>query len=166
MLVEGTVAEETSAKAVVEQLLEQWGQIDILVNNAAAPGGIARGPLATISDDDVLEDLNTKVVGYLRCARAVGPFMTDQGWGRIINIASIWGREHGGNISYMSAKAALIGATKHAGLSLAGDGILVNSIAPGSIAHAEGSWERFQNENPPDVVASFIEQNLPMGKFG
>lgn len=98
--------------------------------------------------------------------KLVIPHMQEQKWGRIINIASIWGREHGGNISYMSTKAALIGATKHAALSLAKDGILVNSIAPGSIAHEGGSWERFQNENSPDVVESFIAQNLPMGKFG
>jgi 3-oxoacyl-[acyl-carrier protein] reductase len=66
----------------------------------------------------------------------------------------------------MSAKAAVIGATKHAALSLAKDGVLVNSIAPGSISHPGGSWERFQNDNPKDVVDSFIEHNLPMGRFG
>ena len=66
----------------------------------------------------------------------------------------------------MSAKAALIGATKHAAISLAKDGVLANSIAPGSIAHAGGSWERFQNENPSEVVKEFIDQNLPMGRFG
>ncbi len=69
-------------------------------------------------------------------------------------------------VTVPDAVAALIGATKHAGLTLAPHGILVNSIAPGSIAHEGGSWERFQNENPPDVVSDFIEQNLPMGRFG
>ena len=61
----------TDVERMVEAAAQALGRIDILVNNAAAPGGIARGPLATISDDDVLDDLNTKVVGYLRCARAV-----------------------------------------------------------------------------------------------
>ena len=65
----------------------------------------------------------------------------------------------------MSAKAALIAATKHAGLSLAKDGVLVNSIAPGSILHSGGGWERFQNEEPAEVVQGFID-GLPMGKFG
>ena len=46
------------------------------------------------------------------------------------------------------------------------DGILVNSIAPGSISHPGGSWERFQRESPPEAVKNFIERNLPMGKFG
>ena len=98
--------------------------------------------------------------------RLVIPHMQQQRWGRIINIASIWGREQGGNISYISAKAALIAATKNAAVSLGKDGILVNSIAPGSIAHAGGSWERFQRDNPPEIVQSFIDQNLPLGKFG
>ena len=62
--------------------------------------------------------------------------------------------------------AALIGAAKTAAVSLAKDGVLGNSLAPGSIAHEGGSWERFQNDNPPETVADFIEQNLPMGRFG
>ena len=57
----------------------------------------------------------------------------------------------------MSAKAALIAATKHMARSLIKDGVLVNSIAPGSISHSQGSWERFQNENSPEVVNDFIE---------
>jgi 3-oxoacyl-[acyl-carrier protein] reductase len=92
--------------------------------------------------------------------------MRSNGWGRIINIASIWGREYGGNIAYMSAKAALIAASKHSAISLAKDGILVNSIAPGSIEHPGGSWERFQNDNSAEVVEKFIQENLPLGRFG
>ena len=94
------------------------------------------------------------------------PHMKEQAWGRIINIASIYGRESGGKLSYMAAKAALIAATNHAGRSLAKTGVLVNSIAPGSIKHADGSWERYERDNAPEVVEEFISQNLPMGKWG
>ncbi len=83
-------ADTTSTEDVermVRAAAQRLGSIDILVNNAAAPGGLARGPLDDIFDEDVLDDLNTKVVGYLRCARAVGPHMTRQGWGRIITSA-------------------------------------------------------------------------------
>ena len=66
----------------------------------------------------------------------------------------------------MASKAGLIGATKHAAVSLGKHGILVNSIAPGSIAHPDGSWERFQNNNTPEDVQAFIDDNLPLGKFG
>ena len=63
-------------------------------------------------------------------------------------------------------QAALIAATKHTAVALAKDGVLVNTIAPGSVLHAGGGWERFQNENSTEAVGEFIEQNLPMGRFG
>lgn len=140
------------------------GAVDILVNNAG--GSLARTGIEGTTLDDFRGTFNLNVFGGFQLMKLVIPTMKNQGWGRIINIASIWGREYGGNISYMSAKAALIAATKHAAISLAKDGILVNSIAPGSIEHAGGSWETFQRDNPTGVVDSFIEQNLPLGRFG
>ena len=146
------------------ETVERLGAVDILVNNAGGSAGatdIAETPLGNYRG---VFDLN--VFGGYELTRLCLPHMRGQNWGRVVNIASIWGREHGGNIGYMSAKAALIAATKHAGLSLAGTGITVNSIAPGSISHPGGSWERFQAEQPADVVERFIETQLPMGRFG
>ena len=98
--------------------------------------------------------------------RATLDHMKQQGWGRIINIGSIFGREYGGVISYMSAKAALMAASKHLALELASKGVTVNTIAPGSILFDGGVWDRFQKNSSPEDVARFIEQNLPSGKFG
>ena len=140
------------------------GDVDILVNNAG--GSRAREDIADLPLEDFKAAFDLNLFGGFQLTREVLPHMRAQRWGRIINIASIYGREHGGNLSYMSAKAALIGATKHAALSLATEGVTVNSIAPGSIEHPQGSWERFQNENPPEVVSDFISRNLPMGRFG
>ena len=140
------------------------GPVDILVNNAG--GSVAATDIADTPLDNYRAVFDLNVFGGYELSRLVLPHMQEQGWGRIINIASIWGREHGGNIGYMSAKAALIGATKHAGLSLAKDGITVNSIAPGSISHPGGGWERFQRDQPAEVVSDFIASNLPMGRFG
>ncbi len=132
----GITADTTSTPDVdrmVEEAAQVLGRIDILVNNAAAPGGIARGPLATISDDDVLEDLNTKVVGYLRCARAVGPFMTDQGWGRIINIGGLSARNaNGANLSAGVRNAGLVNLTKYLSQQLGPSGVTVNLVHPGA----------------------------------
>ena len=147
-----------------KQVTTGLGEVDILVNNAG--GTRSRDDITGTSLEDFKATFDLNLFGGFQLMKAVIPHMQEQGWGRIINIASIWGREAGGNISYMSSKAALIGATKHTAQALAKDGILVNSIAPGSIAHDQGSWERFQNDNTPDVVEAFIKQNLPMGKFG
>lgn len=158
------VSELAQVESLHRQVADDLGPIDILVNNVG--GSRSREDITGTSLEEFKGTFDLNLFGGFQLMKLVIPHMQEQKWGRIINIASIWGREHGGNISYMSTKAALIGATKHAALSLAKDGILVNSIAPGSIAHEGGSWERFQNENSPDVVESFIAQNLPMGKFG
>ena len=158
------VSDPAAMPALYREVAAGLGAVDILVNNAG--GARAREDIADLPLDDFKAAFDLNLFGGFQLMREALPHMRQQQWGRIINIASIYGREHGGNLSYMSAKAALIGATKHAALSLVTEGVLVNSIAPGSISHPQGSWERFQNDNPPEVVEDFISRNLPMGKFG
>ena len=132
----GITADTTSTpqvEAMVTQAAQALGHIDILVNNAAAPGGIARGPLESISDQDVLDDLNTKVVGYLRCARAVGPHMKGQGWGRIINIGGLSARNSSGaNVSAGIRNSGLVNLTKYLSQQLGPSGVTVNLVHPGA----------------------------------
>lgn len=164
---QGVVADVSDAEAMPalhKAVVDGIGPIDILVNNAG--GSRAREDIADLPLEDFKATFDLNLFGGFQLMREVIPHMRTQKWGRIINIASIYGREYGGNLSYMSAKAGLIAATKHAALSLVTDGICINSIAPGSISHPEGSWERFQNDNPPEVVEDFISRNLPMGRFG
>jgi len=163
----GVVADVSDVSAIGslhQKVVGSLGPIDILVNNAG--GSRSRFDIVGTSLDDFKGTFDLNLFGGFQLMKLVIPHMQKQKWGRIINIASIWGREHGGTISYMAAKAALIGATKHAAVTLAKDGILVNSLAPGSISHAGGGWERFQRDNPPEVVQDFIAHNLPMGRFG
>ena len=108
------------------------GRIDILVNNAAAPGGLARGALADIKDEDVLLDLDTKVMGYLRCARAVAPYMQRQGWGRIVNIGGLSARRAEGNLSAGVRNSGLSNLTKYLAEELGGAGVCVNLVHPGT----------------------------------
>ncbi len=158
------VSVPSSVESLHDQVVAELGPIDILVNNVG--GSRSRGGLVETSLEDFRDTFDINLFGGFQLMKLVTPHMQAQKWGRIINIASIWGREYGGNISYMSTKAALIGATKYAALTLAKDGVLVNSIAPGSISFPGGSWDRFQKNNTPEVVESFIDQNLPMGRFG
>jgi 3-oxoacyl-[acyl-carrier protein] reductase len=162
--VEADVADLDSIRALHGRVSADLGPVDILVNNVG--GTRSREGIEGTSLEELKGTFDLNLFGAYELTRLAVPHMREQQWGRIINIASIWGREHGGNIAYMASKAALIAATKHSALTLAKDGVLVNSIAPGSIAHPGGSWERFQNENSPETVAAFIEQNLPLGRFG
>src|SRR5947208_2187113 len=81
---------DESVRAMVRTAVEAFGHVDILVNCAAQPGGQAPPPkLPEIDDDAFYDDVNVKVMGYLRTAREVAPHMREQGWGRIINISGL-----------------------------------------------------------------------------
>ena len=102
----------------------------------------------------------------IRLIRLSLPHMKKQRWGRIVNVSSIWGREYGPALTYVTAKAALIAFSKTLAVELADSGITVNTVAPGSIEFPGGVWHEFRESNPPDIVENFIAQNLPMGRFG
>ena len=80
-------------------------------------------------------------------------------------IASIWGRESGGRMTYNAVKAAEISLAKSLAQQLARDNIRVNSVAPGSILFPGGSWDRRQQADPAGI-AEFVRQELPFGRFG
>ena len=164
--VHGTQADVTSEEDAVrfyQETVDHLGQPDILVNNVGGRRG-------TIFEETSLElfreGLELNLFSAYRMIGLVLPHMKDQGWGRIINISSIYGREHGGSIDYMTGKAGLIALSKHLVLQLAPTNVRVNCIAPGSIDFPGGTWDRFQKSNTPEVVAEFITRNLPAGKFG
>lgn len=90
-------AADDSVRAMVSRTVSELGGVDILVNAAARPATPGAGrELADVSDDDVRVEVETKVLGYLRCARAVAPHMVAQGWGRIINISGLAARQASG----------------------------------------------------------------------
>jgi len=127
-IVADTMSTESVAR-LVEQTIVGLGRVDVLVNNASTPGGMVRGPLAEADDKTLLEDVDTKVIGYLRCAKAVAPHMRKQGWGRIVNIGGLSGRRSG-NISGLR-NAAVVHLTKTLADELGAHGITVNLVHPG-----------------------------------
>ena len=158
------VATAEGAALFFEESVEAYGQADILVNNV---GGTRGGrDFDSTTDQDWYDTLDLNLMSTIRLTRLVTPGMKERSWGRIVNIASIWGREYGGGLSYMTAKAAVIAFSKHIAQSLASHNVLVNTIAPGSIQFPGGSWDRFVQSNSEEAVQQFIEQQLPMGKFG
>ena len=119
-----------SVTRLVDTVVAELGRVDILVNNAATPGGLVSGPLADADETALLEDINTKVLGYLRCAKAAAPHMQGRGWGRIINIGGLSGRRSG-NISGLR-NAAIVHLTKTLSDQLGQHGITVNLVHPGT----------------------------------
>ncbi len=163
----GIVADMTSSDSIKElfdTVSRKFGSISILVNNVG--GRLGGKDLEDTSDEEFRQTVELNLFSTLTLTRLVIPEMKQNKWGRIINIASIYGREHGGALAYMSAKAGLIAMTKHLSLELVKTGITVNSVAPGSIFFKGGSWDRFISQNTEEDVNKFIETNLPMGKFG
>ena len=158
------VATLEGANSFYQSSMEQFGRVDILVNNV---GGTRGGrDFDNVTDQDWWDTIELNLMSAVRLTRMVVPGMKNSNWGRIVNVASIWGREYGGGPTYMTAKAALIAFSKHMAITLAPYGILVNSVAPGSIQFPGGSWDRFVNNNTEGVVREFIANQLPMGKFG
>ena len=158
------VADMTSSEqvnAMVAQAADALGgRIDILVNNAAAPGGLARGRLSEIRDEDVLLDLDTKVMGYLRCARAVAPYMQQQGWGRIVNVGGLSARRAEGNLSAGVRNSGLSNLTKYLAEELGGDGVCVNLVHPGSTRTERSGPMYAEQAQREGVTAEEIERRV------
>ena len=140
------------------------GDCDILVNNVGGRRGTT--DFQETGMELFREGMEVNLFSAVELVSLVLPHMRDQRWGRIISISSIYGREYGGSVDYMTAKAGLIAFSKHLALNLAPENVLVNCIAPGSIDFPGSTWDRFQQNNPPEVVDEFIARNLPAGKFG
>jgi len=147
---------------VVNHTTETLGGLDILVNNVGRAGG---GGVTDTTDEDWHSAFDETLYPAIRASRLAVPHMRRRGAGVIIMIASIWGRESGGRMTYNAVKAAEISLAKSMAQELARDGIRVNSVAPGSISFPGGSWYRRQQEEP-DRMAEFVRQNLPFGRFG
>lgn len=165
--VHGTQADVTSesdAERFYRETVDHLGQPDILVNNVGGRRGSVL--FEETSLEQFREGLEVNLFSAYRMIALVLPHMKQQGWGRVVNISSIYGREHGGSIDYMTGKAGLIAFSKHLALQLAPINVRVNCIAPGSIDFPGSTWERFQENNPPEVVSEFISRNLPAGRFG
>ena len=120
-----------SVEAMAAVAVEQLRHIDILVNNAAVPGGGGAPPgLEGIEDDYFHDEMNTKVLGYLRCARALAPGMKERAWGRIVNISGLAARQTGSAVGSMR-NVAVSALTKNLADELGPHGINVTVVHPG-----------------------------------
>jgi NAD(P)-dependent dehydrogenase (short-subunit alcohol dehydrogenase family) len=133
--------DDAAVRAMVAKVTSQLGGIDILVNAAATPA--TRAPF---TDDDLEREVNVKVRGYLRCARAVAPQMAERGWGRIINISGLAARQSG-NVVGTIRNVAVVGMTKNLADELGSQGINVTVVHPGFT----------RTESTPDAMAAMAQ---------
>lgn len=143
---------------VIGATTEALGRLDILVNNV---GGSHAGD----SDEAWSRAFELNLLSAVRASRLAVPWMRRAGGGSIVHVASIWGREAGGAITYNATKAAMISHAKQLALELARDGIRVNSIAPGSIRFPGGGWDRRAMADP-EGMDRFVQSGIASGRFG
>lgn len=156
------VSTAEGAAHVVAGTLRTFGRVDVLVNNVGKAGG---GGIDTTDDAMWREAIDQTLFPAIRLSRLVVPHMRASGGGVILMIASIWGRESGGRMTYNAVKAAEISLAKSMAQSLAKDRIRVNSVAPGSISFEGGTWWKRQQDDPQGM-AEFVQREIPMGRFG
>jgi NAD(P)-dependent dehydrogenase (short-subunit alcohol dehydrogenase family) len=134
-----------------------FGRVDILVNGAAHPGGLVRSELDDADPQGLLQDIDIKVVGYLRCAKAAAPHMRKHRYGRIINIGGLTGR--GSKQLSGMRNVAVVHMTKTLSDQLGPDGITVNTIHPGVVEtpHIHELYEKEAKKQ--GLTAAEVEAN-------
>ena len=160
--VQADVSTTDGVERIVERTVDTFGGIDVLVNNVGRAGGT---DLLATSDAEWQAAFDETLFPAIRASRLVVPSMRARGGGAIIMIASIWGRESGGRMTYNAVKSAEISLAKALSQQLAPLNIRVNSVAPGSILFPGGSWHKRQQADPQGI-AEFVRRELPFGRFG
>jgi len=152
------VTDPECVQRMVCQVLERWGRIDVLVNNAGIAGQAL--PVTEYSLEEWHRVMAVNVDGVFLCTRAVLPHMLERGSGRIVNIASISGKEGNPKMSaYSTSKAAVIGFTKAVAKEVAQFGVIVNCVTPAVIG------TDILTQLTEEAV-SYMVSKIPMGRTG
>lgn len=157
LLVQGDISKFEDCEKMVQQTIEAFGKIDVLVNNA---GIIRDGLFMRMSTKDIEDVIGVNLLGTFYITRCVAPYMIKQRVGRIINISSVVGVcGNAGQANYAASKAGIIGLTKSLAKELASRNILVNAVAPGFIATD-------MTDSLSDKVKEGIHAQIPLKRMG
>ena len=152
------VSDQAAVAAAAKGSFDALGKIDILINSAGITG--ATVPVWEFPVDSWLKVMDINLNGLFYCCREVIPFMLDNGYGRIVNVASVAGKEGNPNASaYSASKAGVIGLTKSLGKELATKGVIVNALTPATFESP------ILAQLPPSQV-EYMRGKIPMGRLG
>ncbi|MBA2587669.1 MAG: SDR family oxidoreductase [Alphaproteobacteria bacterium] len=152
------VSDHEAVKQAATQARDALGKIDILVASAGITG--ATVPVVEFPVESWLQVIAVNLTGLFYCCREIAPIMIENGYGRIVNIASVAGKEGNPNASaYSASKAGVIGFTKSLGKELATSGVLVNCITP-------ATFESAILEQLPKSQIDYMRSKIPMGRLG
>jgi 3-oxoacyl-[acyl-carrier protein] reductase len=171
LAIRSDVSKHEDNRNFVSQAADKFGRIDILVNNAGY--GNASDPME-LPEEVFRYHMDLMLFGPIQLFRLVIPYMRKQGWGRIINISSIFSKQPGNQLDYDAIKAAMNMYTKDFSNYLAKDNILVNAVCPGPIRgplwEGPGALAELLGKelgmSAPEVMKWFAEQNIPLGHHG
>jgi 3-oxoacyl-[acyl-carrier protein] reductase len=141
---------------------EQLGTISVLVNNLGLRAGSSWGDTGPAEFEQAMAG---NLLPAVRLSQLALPEMVEEGWGRIVVISSLFGREAGGAPAYNAAKAAEISFVTSLAREVTRTGVTVNSVAPGSVLFEGGSWHR-RLQADPQGISEFVARELPLGRFG
>ncbi|WP_428154966.1 SDR family NAD(P)-dependent oxidoreductase [Brevundimonas sp.] len=152
------VSDADAVAAAAEESNKALGKIDILIASAGITGATVPVHEFPIDSWKLVVDINLNGVFY--CSRAIVPFMLENGYGRIVNVASVAGKEGNPNASaYSASKAGVIGFTKSLGKELAGKGVIANSLTP-------ATFESPILAQLPQSQVDYMRSKIPMGRLG
>ena len=157
LAVKGDVSNFDDAQNMIEEIINKFGNIDVLVNNA----GITKDMLLMrMKKEDFEQVIDVNLIGTFNVTKNVVPYMMKKRKGRIINISSVVGISgNAGQTNYSASKAGIIGFTKSLAKEIGSRSILVNAVAPGFI-------ETEMTENLPEEVKENINKNIPIKRMG
>ncbi len=165
--VSADVTKSEEIRKVIEVIRERWGRLHILVNNVGGGGRWGKESIENTPEEIWLKVFNKNTLAAIRFTLAFIPMMLQQNWGRVVTVASIYGREGGGRPWFNLAKAAQISLMKTLGRYhyLARANITFNSVAPGGIMIPDTGWENEKKKNPRSFK-DMVDREFPLGRLG
>jgi 3-oxoacyl-[acyl-carrier protein] reductase len=163
LAIKADIGNSREVNDMIKAVLDKFGQIDILINNAGGPGA-AGGPFVNTKEEDWDATINLILKGPMNCTKAVLPHMISRKYGKIINISSGLGRSGGpGSTVYSACKAGVIGFTKSVAAEVAPLGINVNSVSPG-LSTTNFLRDKEGKVRNPEAL-EMVKRNIPLGRL-